>query len=65
MPADVDYIKRARQRLRFTQAQLAEALGVDLRSIKRYEKEAPTRLVRLAIERLSDLEKRKRKRRGR
>jgi len=60
MTSTADFVKKARQRLKLTQAQLAEALGLERRSIVRFEKgeELPLQ-TRLAIERL--VEKRKRK----
>jgi DNA-binding XRE family transcriptional regulator len=63
MTTTADFVKRARQRLKLTQAQLAEALGLERRSIVRFEKgeELPLQ-TRLAIERLLDRAKHKRQR---
>ena len=38
MSTTADFIKRARARLKLTQAELAEMLGLERRSIMRYEK---------------------------
>ena len=56
-----DFVKRARARLKMTQVELASALDINIRTIKRWENgDGVDRIAVLAIERLLDLAKRRR-----
>ena len=55
------YVKRARAKLRLTQAEFAEALGLERRSVVRYENGGPLPLqTRLAIMQLVGSKERRR-----
>ena len=60
------YVKRARAKLKLTQSELADELGLERRSILRYENgdELP-RAMLLAIRQLLDVAKRKRRKKAR
>jgi DNA-binding transcriptional regulator YiaG len=57
------YVKRAREKLKLTQAEFAERLGLERRTIMRYEQgdDLPQR-TRLAIRQLIEASKRKKQR---